>query len=135
MKRFLCTLGNHAAAPGEVRNQGFAFSRCRCCGRDLVRSNRAWRTVPRGFRVVWRRPAAGPAEFSAAQLLLDLPAAGRALTIVARRRRRRIAAMVELAVTGLRVLLEAGAQRVRTWRRALTAPRPARPLLLRLPAH
>ena len=67
--------------------------------------------MPRGFRVVWR-PAAAPAEISAAQFLLDLPAAGRALTVVARRRRRRIAAMVELAVTGLRVLLEAGAQRV-----------------------
>ncbi len=134
MKRFLCTLGNHAAAPGEVRNQGFAFSRCRGCGRDLVRSNRAWRTVPKGFRVVWR-PAAAPAEFSAAQFLLDLPAAGRALTVVAGRRRRRIAAMVELAVTGLRVLLDAGAQRVRTWRLALIAPRRSRPALLRLPAH
>ena len=100
----------------------------------MVRSNRAWRTVPRGFRVVWR-PAAAPAEFSAAQFLLDLPAAGRALTIVARRRRRRIAAMVELAMTGLRVLLEAGAQRLWTWRRAVTAPRRTRPALLRLPAH
>lgn len=53
-----CRLSSHAAAPQVLRNQGFAFSRCRRCGRDMIRSlgssETTWRTVPAGFRVDWK---------------------------------------------------------------------------------
>ena len=70
-----CADGKHVALPRPIRNQGFDFGRCRSCGRDLVRSGRAWRTVPAGFRVVWRRDPPGAAVAGAAQLRLklDLP--------------------------------------------------------------
>jgi hypothetical protein len=54
----LCTLLNHATGPHMLRNQGFAFSICRRCGRDMIRSVEPpatkWRVVPTGFRVAWR---------------------------------------------------------------------------------
>jgi hypothetical protein len=54
----LCSLLTHAASPHMVRNQGFDFSKCRRCGRDMIRSvePRAtkWRVVPAGFRIIWR---------------------------------------------------------------------------------
>jgi hypothetical protein len=49
----LCALGGHEAAPGEVYNGGYYFSRCRRCGDDMIRSGAAWRMVPKGHRVVW----------------------------------------------------------------------------------
>ena len=48
MMRFDCAAGKHVPATAGVRNQGFEFGCCRGCGRDLVRSRGAWRTVPRG---------------------------------------------------------------------------------------
>lgn len=80
--RLHCIAGRHDAAPGGISNQGFAFSRCRCCGCDMVRSHRSWRRVPRGFRVVWRRRPPRPDAAGAAQLLLDLPPTGRALILL-----------------------------------------------------
>ena len=49
-----CASGRHSPGNPIVRNQGFDFSHCRHCACDLIRSDRQWRTVPRGFRVVWR---------------------------------------------------------------------------------
>ncbi len=108
-----CTAGKHDAAPGAVRNQGFEFSRCRRCGRDLIRSNAKWTTVPTGFRVVWRRHAPTPRE-NAAQLLLNLPAAGRALALPAGRQRpaSRLAAALEALLIGLRYAAGAAFERV-----------------------
>lgn len=56
--RFLCRVLTHRIAPHISHNQGFAFSRCRRCGRDMIRSSASqessdWRNVPAGFRVVW----------------------------------------------------------------------------------
>ncbi len=135
--RIACAVGRHEVAPGEVRNQGFAFSRCRCCGRDMVRSSREWRTVPRGFRVVWKRPAARQTEISAAQLLLDLPAAGRALALRAAPdpRRGHVSAILDLLAAALRYLAWAGAARLRAWRSALLGPRMVRQPVFRLPAY
>lgn len=50
----LCALGGHEAAPDEVYNGGYYFSRCRRCGLDMIRCGAAWRMVPGGHRVVWR---------------------------------------------------------------------------------
>ena len=54
----LCNLAGHAPAPVDLVNQGFAFSRCRRCGDDLIRSaavpTARWTAVPEGFRVAWR---------------------------------------------------------------------------------
>jgi hypothetical protein len=50
----LCAIGGHEAGPGEVYNSGYWFSRCRRCGRDMIRAGGAWEMVPQGHRVVWR---------------------------------------------------------------------------------
>ena len=54
----LCRLSIHAAAPLAFRNQGFEFSKCRHCDRDMIRSAASletkWQTVPAGFRVDWK---------------------------------------------------------------------------------
>lgn len=53
--RLLCAFGRHAAAPGETWNGGYGFTKCRHCGRDLVRSMLdGWQVPPRGLRVAWR---------------------------------------------------------------------------------
>lgn len=52
-----CTLSPHRAAAVVLENQGFLFSRCRRCQRDLVCSSSgppSWHAVPDGFRVAWR---------------------------------------------------------------------------------
>lgn len=52
-----CNLSGHDAVSVELVNQGFQFSRCRRCRRDLVKSASSaaaeWQAVPRGFRVAW----------------------------------------------------------------------------------
>ncbi|MBV8688368.1 MAG: hypothetical protein JOZ90_15775 [Alphaproteobacteria bacterium] len=50
----LCAIGGHEAGAGEVYNCGYWFSRCRRCGRDMIRSGASWDLVPDGHRVVWR---------------------------------------------------------------------------------
>lgn len=54
----LCRLSTHVPAPQALCNQGFAFSKCRRCGHDMIRSVESpetkWRTVPAGFRVAWK---------------------------------------------------------------------------------
>jgi hypothetical protein len=50
----LCRLGLHRAAPGEVWNRGWFFSRCRRCGADLVRTAAGKWHVPKGRRIVWK---------------------------------------------------------------------------------
>jgi hypothetical protein len=50
----LCLSGRHAARPSNIANQGYYFSRCARCRRDLIGSAVKWKPVPRGKRVVWR---------------------------------------------------------------------------------
>jgi hypothetical protein len=117
-----CGEGMHAALARPIRNQGFEFGRCRKCGRDLVRSGRAWRTIPPGFRVVWRRDPPGAAATSAAQLKLKLDLPEHRLPPAPARAQSPLAAGVELALLGLRGLAAAIADRARLWLKA----RPAR---------
>lgn len=129
-----CAAGKHAPTAPGVRNQGLEFGCCRGCGRDLVRSRGAWRTVPRGFRVVWRQGP--PAEAaSARQLLLDLPVSGRSLMALAPppSRRRRLAAAVEMVALGTRAAAWALAERLRAWLKAMLTPPPAAQPVLCLP--
>ena len=133
--RLSCVLGRHKAGAHRVRNRGMTFACCSGCGRDIVRSRKAWRPVPKGFRVVWRRAGAPEAQ-SAAQLLFDLPVSGRALALsrAAARRPGRIAATVELIALGARGLAWALAERLRVWTRTLLAPRQHSRPMLSLPA-
>lgn len=137
MKKLACVLGHHAPVPDEVRNQGFAFTRCRHCRRDLVRSAKAWRTVPKGFRVVWRPGKRKQAEQSAAQLLLNLPQMpGRALTVVHQAGEGGLPlGFISLAGAGLRMLLWRLDDRFRRRARAGWPAGRARPPVLRLPAR
>ncbi len=70
----LCRLGRHRPAHEARWNDGFYFSRCRGCGRDIVRTAFEGWHVPRGFRVVWQeRP---PADSRIAALVAaEAPAA------------------------------------------------------------
>lgn len=133
--RLSCVIGRHEAGPLKVRNRGMEFGCCNRCGRALVRARKAWREVPRGFRVVWRR-AESLEPPSAAQYLFDLPASGRWLTPAATpvRRPGRLAVAAELAALGARALAWALAERVRQWARALLEPHPAARPMLSLPA-
>lgn len=48
-----CHLTGHQ--PGdEIWNEGYFFTRCTRCGRDMMRADGPWRTVPSKYRVVWR---------------------------------------------------------------------------------
>lgn len=77
MASLLCSLGWHS--PGRTRwNRGLCFSRCRRCGRDLVRKDSGGWRVPKGFRVVWRSsrdvvapPLAEPAPAPARDFMDD----------------------------------------------------------------
>lgn len=106
---YSCNSGRHAVASPGVRNQGFEFGKCTRCGRDLLRSGGDWRTVPKGFRVVWRRdppPAAGKA-----------PARSRA------RPRNPLAVAAELAWLAARCLGWKISDGLRAGMKALLAPR------------
>lgn len=119
-----CMRGKHDVAANGVRNQGLEFGRCGRCGRDLIRSRHQWRTVPQGFRVVWRRSAPGSDAPDPGQLPLDLPAAGRALALrLPRRERNALLVALELAMLGLRGMAGALALRAKLWVAAMTAPR------------
>jgi hypothetical protein len=130
--RLYCISGQHDVAPDEVCNQGFGFSHCRTCGRDMIRSHRDWRPVPSGFRVVWRRGIPRQTEIIAAQLIFDLPVSGRALVVPHERRRGHVSDMLGLLLIAVQYLTEAAAVRLRSWLKALFLPRAARARPIRL---
>lgn len=50
-----CRLGQHRAVPGTLWNDGYYFSACARCGKELVRvPGGRWTTIPPNMRVVWR---------------------------------------------------------------------------------
>jgi hypothetical protein len=108
-----CSTGLHSPSTDVVRNQGFDFTQCRHCRRDLIRSKRRWRTVPGGFRVAWRA-AEPPRGEDPAQLKLDLSPAGRSV-IVWRAEERSIwrpGALLGLAMLGFFYLVWTAADRL-----------------------
>jgi CheY-like chemotaxis protein len=54
----VCRITGHEPGSDQVCNAGRCFTRCRRCGGDLVKEGEDWQPVPKGFRVVWRDPAA-----------------------------------------------------------------------------
>ena len=50
----LCRLAGHKAAPSNIWNNGHYFSRCTICDCEMIGRGGSWRTIPRGYRVVWR---------------------------------------------------------------------------------
>ena len=77
--RLFCRLGWHSPGPQILWNAGFWFTKCRDCGRDLVRSrHRGWH-VPVGAKVVWQakapapRPPAQPATLATPAMLAEPP--------------------------------------------------------------
>jgi len=136
MTTFACFFGRHTPSPGEIRNQGFAFTRCRRCRRDLVRAGSAWRSVPKGFRIVWRPGKRAQAEQNAAQSLLGASLApGRALTVIEPNEGwRSMLALVGLTGAGLRMLLWRLADRQRDQRKLKLIRATANIRVLRLPA-
>lgn len=123
-----CLLGGHNAFPSSVRNQGFYFSQCRCCGRDMIKSRNGWQPVPKGFRVIWQREHRAVPEVLIRNLPVTLPPRGFARLAL------RLAAAVDLAGTALRGLAFVAAQRLRAWRASVTEQLQPRQLVLRLPA-
>jgi hypothetical protein len=123
-----CLIGRHAPLPPAARNQGFRFSRCRCCGHDMVSSGRSWRRVPRGFRVVWRQGARSAAASAAGAKSGQVPVAVQR----PRRRLRALGGLLDLLRAAMRVMLWSWRDRIRDlglWMRALPA-RPKPPLRL-----
>ncbi len=49
-----CRFTGHEASDETVANGGRLFSRCLRCGRDLIELGGAWKSAPKGFRIVWR---------------------------------------------------------------------------------
>lgn len=70
----LCALGRHRAGRRVHWNEGFYFTCCRRCGRDLVRTSYGRWHVPRGARVVWSPHR--PANTVSASLVREQAAAG-----------------------------------------------------------
>jgi hypothetical protein len=66
---FLCELGWHAPEQPARWNDGYYFTRCRRCRRDLVRTAYGRWHVPRGLRVVWQ--AKPPRSYHSARLVQD----------------------------------------------------------------
>lgn len=52
--RLFCAVGWHRAVLKNRWNGGYYFSRCRNCGRDLVRAPAGRWHIPEGYRVVWK---------------------------------------------------------------------------------
>lgn len=122
-----CLAGNHSVYPRAIPNQGFEFTRCTRCGRDLLRAGRGWRDAPPGFRIVWRGGTRRGAE--SGQLAFDLARPGHPSAVPVppppRRRRRRWRTAADLAGSALRLAASEAAEAVRAWlRRANAEPRP-----------
>jgi hypothetical protein len=54
-----CAIGRHEVVARGIRNGKYEFGRCLRCACDMMRSERDWKRVPRGFKVVWRPQVAG----------------------------------------------------------------------------
>lgn len=131
----LCLLGGHSAVPSEVRNQGFHFTHCRCCGHDLIGMHGAWKSVPKGFRVVWKAADAPAASPVPRRLVRNVPMLrGNPMRQRLKELARAVSGAADLAGSALRLIGWSLAGHVRALRASLTQPfQPLRPLQLVLP--
>jgi hypothetical protein len=63
----MCSLKGHRPGERIIRNGGRAFGHCVRCGADLVEIHGAWRTPPKGARIVWMPADSRAAEPEPAQ--------------------------------------------------------------------
>jgi hypothetical protein len=129
--RLHCIIGNHAPLPPAAANQGFQFSTCEHCGRDMVRSGRSWHAVPRRFRVVWREAATAPGHrpwvSRRGHHPLPVPVPGPVPLLSG------LLGLADLVITALRVALWAFRDRMNAFSLTFRLLRPSGPVL-RLPA-
>jgi hypothetical protein len=138
----LCRIAKHSAYPSKVRNQGFHFSSCRRCGRDMVRSGELWTPVPKGFRVVWKLVETPRAERSAPAetVRVNLPVLYREPQLQAEAalaeeyRIRQQFGFGEIVSAGVKLLVWYGADRLQQWRRDLAARRFEQQKVMNLPS-
>ncbi|MGE5722762.1 MAG: hypothetical protein ACM3YM_09900 [Sphingomonadales bacterium] len=52
----ICRLTRHKPVPSYIWNDGYYFTRCSSCGCEMIGRGGMWRPVPRGYRVVWKKP-------------------------------------------------------------------------------
>jgi hypothetical protein len=130
-----CISGSHSPSSRITRNQGFEFAQCRHCACDLIRSNRRWKTVPEGFRVVWRG-SDRPLSEDPTQLLLNLPPVGRALTVRGSSDQglSHLGALFALVAAGLAYVVWAAKDGLQAWWTRLWS-RQNRGIVLKLPAR
>jgi len=129
-----CLLGHHSAVPSEVRNQGFHFTQCRCCGRDLIGMHGAWKSVPKGFRVVWKAADAPIAAAVPQRLVRNLPVLRRSqFQQRLERLAWRVSGTADLAVSAVRLIGWSLAGHVRALRASLIQPFQPLQLVLPLP--
>jgi hypothetical protein len=112
----LCLCGQHAARPSNVSNQGYYFSRCTRCRRDLIGSAVKWKPVPRGKRVVWRpvRRVSRPKPVYNVPMVIPQPVA------MPRRPRPRFS-FAKLVAADLCLFAWSGANGIRQWQNSLLA--------------
>ena len=129
--RLNCIVGNHAPLPPAAANQGFQFSACEHCGRDMVRSGRSWRAVPQEFRVVWKAAATAPGHQPGvtrnSHPPLPVPVPGPTPFLSG------LLGVADLVIAALRVALWACGERLKAFSLNLRLLQPSRPVL-RLPA-
>jgi hypothetical protein len=126
-----CLLGRHSALPSHVRNLGLRVSQCRCCGRDMIHARGRWTTVPRGFRIVWRRLDEVLAEAVPLRMVRNLPVLSRhAHRLSLAELARRTADTVEFVTSSVMVAGWMIADKCRALRLSLLAPLLPRQLVL-----
>jgi hypothetical protein len=59
-----CRLLAHAPIPSRLWNAGYYFTTCARCECDLIRRGGRWTRVPAGYRVVWRKAAGPPVDWT-----------------------------------------------------------------------
>ncbi|MEA1014030.1 hypothetical protein [Sphingosinicella sp. LY1275] len=136
-----CRIAKHSPYPSTVRNQGFHFSSCRRCGRDMVRSGALWTPVPKGFRVVWKLAETPPAEMPApVEIRTNLPvlyavSQTQAEAALAEEYRvRQQFSFGEIVSAGVKLLVWYGADRLHQWRRDHAARRFEQQSVMKLPS-
>jgi hypothetical protein len=125
-----CLTGSHSSDLHLVSNQGFHFSRCKSCGEDLIRSGARWKSVPAGFRIVWKptQGAMSARVATAANVPMVIAQAAERLRVPTRAWLDRPAFMLAaLALAALRLLVRRSMDRFGP---AGRAARPVAPLAL-----
>lgn len=51
-----CRTGAHSPVASNVWNDGYYFSECARCGREMIKAGGTdrWRPVPKNYRIVWK---------------------------------------------------------------------------------